>query len=395
MIIDFLNFLKGNIVIEVEGAGLERFLNLCAARDIAFWDIKRISPEKIRATIKIRGFFALRPYARKSMCKIHVIKKTGAPFIAHRYGKRPGLWGGAILCLAFLYVMTCFVWTIDVEGCENIDPAEIRTMLQNYGLKPGTWRSSVEPDQIKLSIMTDRDDLAFFAVNFDGTRAVVTLRERDGEGNIVLDDEPCDVISTKTGVIAALRVLAGTAKTEVGHTIEAGDVIAAGTVESADGDVWYVHASAEADIRTWYTLSSRMTLDVKGTQRTENTKVRRAIVIGSRRLNLYFVESDPFACYDKKSETKMLTLPGGLVLPIGLVTETYTELNPVEATMNLEKCASVLEMRLRQAFAQTHPDAQVLLADFSMEQEGNSVVGTLKLECMETTGVSVPLGGTE
>ena len=178
MILGMVHFVRGWVRLKITSPGMERFLNLCAARNIDFWNVRRVSEETILATVSIRGFFELRPFARRTMSKIRVIKKQGAPFLLHRYSRRWGLWVGALLCIAAVWMATGFLWTIDVTGCKKISEAELRAQLSNYGLKPGAALNSIKPDRIKIDIMSARDDLSFFAVNLKGTKAEVIVSER-------------------------------------------------------------------------------------------------------------------------------------------------------------------------------------------------------------------------
>lgn len=51
-----MEFLKGYVIIKVEGLTLERFLNLAATRDIYLWDINRIGHTILEMKVTIEGF---------------------------------------------------------------------------------------------------------------------------------------------------------------------------------------------------------------------------------------------------------------------------------------------------------------------------------------------------
>ncbi|MEG1778160.1 MAG: sporulation protein YqfD, partial [Angelakisella sp.] len=114
-----LNSLRGSLRIKITGAATERFLNLCAARGIAFWDMKKTDIDTVYASVRIEGFFAMHKYAGRCMCKIAVDKKRGMPFALRKYGRRYALWGGVLLCTAFILAMSRLVWTIEINGCEK------------------------------------------------------------------------------------------------------------------------------------------------------------------------------------------------------------------------------------------------------------------------------------
>ena len=54
------NFLKGYVVIKVEGINLERFINLAITNNIYFWDIERINYTALKARVGLKGYKQLR-----------------------------------------------------------------------------------------------------------------------------------------------------------------------------------------------------------------------------------------------------------------------------------------------------------------------------------------------
>ena len=308
MLMQCLNFLRGSVRISVQGAGTERFLNVCAANGIAFWGVRRIAPDRIEASVRIGGFFALRPYARRTMCRIRVTGKSGAPFYGRRLRRRHALLAGGLLCGAMLYALSGFVWTISIEGCETMPQAEVMTLLEQNGLRVGARTSGIDAEQVRTAVLMQTDRLAYMAVNLSGSHAQVIVRERGTEREDLGVDTPCDVVADKTGVVDSLIVRSGTAMTEVGKTVEAGDLLASGTMLSQQGETWQVHADAEAVLRTWRTARLTLSDRIDAASPTGRTKTRYALLIGSKRVNLYLVESEPFACYDKKVEKQPLSV---------------------------------------------------------------------------------------
>lgn len=392
MLMKCVNYLRGSVRISVRGAGVERFLNICAAQGIAFWGVSRVADDCIEANVRIDGFFALRPYARRAMCRIRVIEKTGAPFYGRRLRRRHALLIGALLCGALLYVLSGFVWTISIEGCETVTQAEIMTLLEQNGLQIGARTSAIDPNAVRNTILKHTDQLAYLAINLRGSHAQVIVRERGVVRDELDINTPCDVVADKTGVIEKLIVRSGTAMTEVGKTIEAGQPLAAGTMLSQQGETWLVHADAEAIIRTWRTVRLALSDEIDAAVPTGRTKTRYALIIGSKRLNLYLVESEPFACYDKKVEKKSLSVSENLRFPLTLVVETYVELERTPAELSEEKCAETLHERLRDLLARQAKDAEVTELGYRFEKQNGRWMATLQAECLESCGVQVPLG---
>jgi len=392
VLLKFINYMRGNLRVEIRGAAVERFLNLCVTNGVIFWDVERTAPDVLYATIRLEGLFRLRPYARKCMCRVRVMEKRGIPFQTRRYRHRYALLGGAALCLGLIWLLSGFVWTIQLEGCRQMPESELLQLLAQSGLRTGVRSAAVDAVDIKNRVLQQTDQLSFLTVNIQGSHAQVVVRERTDTKSGIDESQPCDVVSDKTGVIHRLRVRAGAAQVKVGETIMAGERIAAGTMISSQQEVWYVHASAEADVRTWHSRTLRLPAEVRRLTPTGSEKVRYALVLGNRRINLYWIESAPFAWYDMKVEKYHLRIDENFRFPITLIRETWQESTVSQAQIDPERARQVLEQRLLENQAARSPDAQVLKRDYIFEEQEGFFQGTLKTECLETTGVAAPVG---
>ncbi len=137
MLLGLINYVRGNVRVEIQGAAIERFLNLCAQNQIAFWDVRRVAPDRVQATVRISGFRQLRHFTRRMMCHVHIIGKQGVPFQAHKLMPRVALWGGALAAVALLCAASQFVWTIDISNCDHTLQAEALRLTEEAGLRPG------------------------------------------------------------------------------------------------------------------------------------------------------------------------------------------------------------------------------------------------------------------
>src|SRR5690554_4490010 len=138
------NYLIGYVVIRVEGLSLEKFINLTVSRGIHLWGINRQNYTTLTAKISIKGFRQLHGISHKIRCRIRIVDKRGLPFILFRYRHRKMLAAGLILFLFIIYGLSSFVWTVEVEGAEEINPQKVLSELESLGVQAGVLKSDID-----------------------------------------------------------------------------------------------------------------------------------------------------------------------------------------------------------------------------------------------------------
>ena len=393
MLLGLINYVRGNVRVEIRGAAIERFLNLCAQNQIAFWDVRRLAPDTVQATVRIEGFRQLRRFTRRMMCSEHIVRKRGVTFQAHRLLPRVALWGGALLCIALLAAASKFIWTIDVSTCDHALQAEVLRLTEEAGLHTGALSRRVDTDAIRNYVMLHSDNFSFLAVNIKGSRAQIVAHGRAPAPEMVPVGQPCDIVADKTGIIADMQVKAGLGLKKVGETVMEGDILVAGTIVSAQQEMYQVHAMADVELRTWHTVKTVMPTKLRAKAPTGRVRTRYALVVGTRRMNLSLIEKEPFACYDKFVEKKPLKLTDDTVLPAALVIERYVEYEEQAFDVSEAVCRDVLQQRLRETLSRRLPEAQVVQTDFLCEYGQPFAVAKLTVECREKTGILKEVSG--
>ena len=83
-----VNYWKGHVTLRVESGFPERVLNLCAARQIAFWDLCWETPLSFTFTMTRKDFRRLKKAAERLNCQLQVVGKEGLPYLLRRF-RRP------------------------------------------------------------------------------------------------------------------------------------------------------------------------------------------------------------------------------------------------------------------------------------------------------------------
>lgn len=389
------NLLRGSVQVDITGASIERFLNLCALHGVVFWQVKCLDAVHFTAWISPDGYFALRPYARNTGCRIRLLRKRGVPFSIQRMTRRWALWLGLLLCVGIVWTLSGLVWTIEVQGCQTLSEEEVLELFRTEGLTVGARRSDFRLREMRNRVMSAANKLSYFTLNFQGTHAILRIWERQTPEISAEETVPCDVVSQLTGVVEAIRVRTGTALVQPGDTVLAGERLATGYLvnQNDETQVTLLHAQAEADIRTWHTYRAVVPAELYLLLPQEDCIATTSLLAGVRRFPLQVIEKDGGSWYDKQIKRHTLSLREDFRLPLGWSTEKTVVCRVEEAQLDREKLEALLKERMLARLQREKPDAQLIRTDFSLEiSEQGAWLGILDVELIETTGQAVPIG---
>ncbi|HHU77984.1 MAG TPA: sporulation protein YqfD [Clostridiales bacterium] len=330
------NYLIGYVVIRVEGLSLEKFINLTVSRGIHLWGIDRQNYTTLTAKISIKGFRQLHGISHKIRCRIRIVDKRGLPFILFRYRHRKMLAAGLILFLFIIYGLSSFVWTVEVEGAEEINPQKVLSELESLGVQAGVLKSDIDSLWIENQLIIRIPELSWASLEIRGSKAVLRVRESVLPPVLIDRDTPCNVVAAKDGIIDKMIVLDGQAMVSEGQTVKKGQLLISGIIEHPNTiGVRYVHSMGKIIARTWYEETVELSLKEPFRQRTGRRSEIR--YIGWERFKVpYMKEEVPFLDFDLEVKQD-----GFFILEIYHETEEiYWERNKHKAKQMLEELAN-------------------------------------------------------
>ncbi|MDR3207313.1 MAG: sporulation protein YqfD [Oscillospiraceae bacterium] len=386
-----VNFLRGSVEVDIEGAFPERFLNICAQNGIEFWGLRRLDDTHLRVRVHPSGWRAMPPFALKAQCRVSLVKQRGVPFFLWRYRRRHGFILGFLLTLGVLYGLSQFVWEFEVVGNELVSSETILRHLAEIGVKPGIYGPSIDIATIKNEMMLHIDELSWLTVNRQGSLATVEVRERIPKPEILPADQPCNIVAAKDGLILRVDARTGSAQVKAGETVTKGQLIVSGVVDSNLVGTRFLHAQADVYARTWYDLSAKMPLRVAAKTYTGRSYTRRILIVAGYRMNFSILGFPSFEKCDKIVKTATLGLPFGATLPVSLVTETYTEYKPAAASISQASAAEALKASLTRRLSALLDEGEVLAADVTAVESNGVLLVSLKAECREQIALTIPL----
>ena len=212
-------YILGYVNISVEGYFIERFINICISKNILLWNLKRKKSSFLYTNIGIKDFKKIKQIAKTTKCRVKIESKKGLPFLLHKYKKRKIFIASLIIILLFIFGISNFIWNIEIIGNTTIPKEEIIQELNDNGLKIGILKQKVDSKEIINNIRLQRNDIAWIGINITGTNAIVEIVEADVKPEIVDENEYCNIVSDKDGVITKINVQNGT------RPVKEGDIV--------------------------------------------------------------------------------------------------------------------------------------------------------------------------
>ena len=390
----FVNYLRGQTVLEVSCAAPERVVNLCSANGVPFWNVVWLTGERLRFTTTRDGEKYLKTLVGQLDAEVSVVRRSGAPELWRRVKRRYVLLGAAAVLPLVLAVCAGRIGGFEVSGNDTVSTPEILQALERCGVAVGTRGVGLDQDDLRNRVLPLLPDVVYLAVNVRGCTAHVQVVERTRPPHLYRDSDVQNVVAARDGLITKIEALDGVTCVQLGDTVQAGQVLLGGVADSPRG-CRYMRAHGRIRARTWYCWTVPVPLDVCEKTGEEGAVTRVAVDIGRQRIKLYAGGSVlPVDC-DKITEYRGLRLPFGLRLPVTLavektVTHTVYDGQRAEDDARAEGQRQLLA-QLRQTIGE---DGAILQTDVSARRQGAYLMVTLRAECEEQIGVDAPLAIT-
>ena len=239
----------------VTGEETLRFVNLCRNNGIELRHLVR-RKNAIQMEIDAENFKKLRPLVRKTHVKIHILNRHGPAFFFYRHKRRWWFLLGMTVFAGMIYILSLFVWQIDIDGNRKYTDALILQALAQMDVKTGCRKSEIDLPEIEEELRIMYNEITWVSASIAGTKLQIELREGDlkisgssggGQtGNVKRvenrennpktqngeseTDLPANLVSDEDAIITNLVVRRGTVAVRYGDEVKKGDVLIEGKV---------------------------------------------------------------------------------------------------------------------------------------------------------------------
>lgn len=341
-------YLRGYVRIRAKGFSAERFMNMAAYRGVYLWDVAQAG---VGMTMKAAGgsMDILEACAEKTGCTIEILGWGGLPAFLGRFRKRQVWAAGLLFFAAGLYLLSSFIWMVEVEGNERLAKEDILSFCGEMGLKPGAWKRNVDTEAITNRLLENFSDISWVSVGIRGTDATIKLAETIEKVELVDQETPCDIIASADGVILQITAERGTPLVSAGDVVQKGDILISSELliglEGEEQHTEYTAAEGVATARIWQRLTEEVPLRYEETLYSGVEKENYSLIFSEKELDIIRPSGDGEWEKTVLEETPLAL--GDFQLPLKWKKEIWKACETVEKERTVEEAKSLLEETLR------------------------------------------------
>lgn len=381
-----IRLIVGYVRIEVEGYYIERFINICTNKKILIWNLKREKGVKLYLSIGINDFKKLSAIARKTNCKVKILRKRGVPFLLNRYKKRKLFAIFLILILALIFTSSRYVWNVDISIKDNLELENISKDIENLGITRGIPKNRIDTEKVINELRLQRDDIAWVGIDIVGTSVKISIVKADKSPDIIKNTDYCNIVAKKAGTIQKITAQNGTAVVNVGDTVQKGDILIAGYMEGKYTDTRYVHSLGEVDAIILYEKSKEVRFNQDIYHYTGNEENKYEISFNTWKIKLY-KNFSKFNLYEITTEEKNIKLLDNFYLPISIKKITNKEQTKENKTYSIEEAVDIGEKELSPEIEKEIENKDMIIdKNVKKEEYENSVIVTVIYSVLENIG---------
>lgn len=394
MFADKLKFLQGYVRVRLIGYAPERFINLCSKHNILIWNLE-FKDEAYELCISVKGFRELKPILRKTKTRIYILSRHGLPFYVHRYRKRKIFFFGIALCAFALYVMSLFIWNIEVEGNLHRTDSTIIQFLEENHVYHGIRKSKLDCSKLEELLRSQYDDVIWASVKIQGTRLLIDIQENlvtNQAAEAVTENTPSDLVADKDAVIFSIVTRAGTPYVKKDSAVVKGDMLVEGKIPIYNDSGELIHyqlCRSDADIlaSASYFYEDVFSMEYEDKIFTGKEKKNYALLIFQKQIRVPW-KKQTFPSYDRITTESPLKLGESFYLPIVLCKEVTKEYTLEKATYSETEAEALAKKKVAEFCRKLkEKGARILEEHIEIVTENGSCQASGEIKVVEPIGM--------
>jgi similar to stage IV sporulation protein len=339
--IEWPDVIKGKVFVECSGA-ISVLLDHAYQAGISMENIYWVDEHKIELMVLYPDFFRFAKIVRTLPVRMKISKKVGYPFVVGQIKRQKSLYMGALLFIVLVWMMSSFVWKVQIEGTERIAPAYVRSLLSKEGIYEGQLKLRLpDPQELQLHLADQLPQASWIGFRIEGTRVVITVAEK----KVVKSDPPkfpdlgpVHLVSKKNAWVTDVQSDRGNPMVEVHDMVKKGQLLISGQygdpIQPNTGKM--VGAKGKVMGEVWYESEIHIPLERQQKGYTGDREERTFPYIGSWIIHNPFEKKITYPQFETNQQIQPLYW-WKWQLPIGLIQEEYFEMEWVNQKLTYQE----------------------------------------------------------
>lgn len=386
-----IDYFRGCCRLTLRGCDPERCLDRFLAAGIPFWQMEKGDSFTLSLCVYASDVSLAKTLALRCQCDTEITYRKSFRRDVSGLLRRWVFLLGLAVAIAGIVILPNFVVALNVEGCEDLEPAVVLRALETLDVRFGTWGPSIDNEYIKNEMLQLVPELRWISVNVSGMRATVLVAERS-QSEPLLDrrEAVTNLVSCADGIVTEMTVMNGQAACAVGDAVVEGQVLVSGLVD-LERCTMYTRSLGEvyAQTRRQFTVLTPQ----NRTQRTPESVAGYCVYVscGRKRIKIFGNSGISMGDCVKMIRREAMCLPGEVDIPLSLWIETYYRTTPKETALE-EQAANELFADYTARWVDRELVAGQVLTTKSEPQTQDGVYAlTQTLHCREMIARSVEI----
>lgn len=218
----FNNLNLGQITIEVSALMPEKILNILWNNDIYTCNIIKVDLMTIRVSIYFKDYKEAEMLIKKYKGKVRIVNKSGIIVLLMKMQRKVSLVIGMFIFFIVIFVLSNYIWAIDIQTQRNLSPFEIRQQLSSIGIKPGLNKSQIDVYAIEKKMEDLNNQIMWIRVRVEGSTLKLVIKEKVNPPSIqkTLFNQ---VVAKMDGEVKRVYTSSGNPAVVPGDIVRAGD----------------------------------------------------------------------------------------------------------------------------------------------------------------------------
>jgi similar to stage IV sporulation protein len=289
----------GQVTIEASVLMPEKILNILWNNEVYICNIVKVDLATVRFTIYINDYKEVERLIKKYKGKVRIVNTSGIIVLLMKMKRKVSLVIGVGLFFIVIYILSNYVWAIDIQTQKNLSPFEIRHQLSTIGIKPGLNKSKINVRELEKQMENLNDEIMWIRIRIEGSTLKLVVKEKVNPPSI--EKVPFNqVVAKMDGEVKRVYTNSGNPTIVPGDIVKKGDDLIV-PIQGREGFQKEVKPSGTVIANTFY--EKFMEIQISGEKLERTGKKNSDIYLNFFGKKIYLKKAiNGFVYYDKIEE---------------------------------------------------------------------------------------------